>query len=168
MGLFGKLFGRRALVVPPPEPTFVRPEPEPDFEEDWDWKIAYARHRPKTEPVARLAVIMQAQQPPRAAIPVIPLPSMQPRTVIPVPSLPVAHDPSQVRVRLDTRQPALPLPRHQRFARGTDRHDTQPISLVRSRPQPPPIPIQAKRPRDTTFASEAATLTYASRSGGRR
>jgi hypothetical protein len=139
MGLIGKLFGRRPLVVPPPEPMFVRP-PEPDFEEDWDWQIAYARNRPKTEPVVRRAAV-------HAAVRAVVQTQNQPRTVIPVPTLPVATDPSQVRLRQDTRPVSLPMPRHARFARGTDRHDTQQVTVVRSASQPPPLPPQLRTRR---------------------
>jgi hypothetical protein len=148
MGFLAKLFGRRPLVVPAPEPVFVR-EPEPDFEEDWDWQIAYARHRAQPEPAVVRQPVMQAPvvRPParHAAVHVAVHPS-QPGTVIPVPMLPVASDPSLVRLRQDPRAGALPAPRHVRFARGTDRHDTQQVTTVKPVAPPPPPARSASRP----------------------
>src|SRR5690349_3447994 len=80
MGFLAKLFGRRPLVVPEPEPVFVR-EPEPDFEEDWDWQIAYARHRAQPEPAVVPQHVMQAPVVPAAIVRPI-----QSGTVIPVPA----------------------------------------------------------------------------------
>jgi hypothetical protein len=124
MGFLAKLFGRRPFVVPEPEPVFVR-EPEPDFEEDWDWQIAYARHREpvvarQPEPVMQAPVV---RPPPRHAAVHVAVQPLQPGTVIPVPMLPVASDPSLVRLHQDPRAGALP-------ARSTSR--------------PPPLPPQLR------------------------